>query len=372
MDEDRSCKQLKTHGVPGLEGDVPSASRLIESKIRRVLPNLLLSASVLLLLLAAGEVVCRLDAAKWRDAFSARLTSSRVTEAAPPPLIYRLRPSIPGLTNRAGYRDLERTRAKLPGRVRVAVIGDSVSMHQPIPFDSLYHQVMARVLDRQFQGRVEVLNFGVTGYDPFQEWVVFEQDTSTYNPDVVLWQLHDNDGVRTDFYTGRGRFYDRPASYLGRMFARRFDGVRRRYRVVASGLTAPSFEARHMIGRMGALLELFSSAAQTLEAQGIALVVVLYPRWPEGDEWSRYGPADRHLRRTIGAHFDRLGARVVDLLPVFEGHDPARLRFGPEDRWHPNEAGHRLISDAVAPVVKGTVLPYVTAVPTLGQAGDVH
>lgn len=69
--------------------------------------------------------------------------------------------------NREGMRDQERTRAKSSDTVRIALLGDSMTEAVQVPLE----RTLAAVLEQEFGEharfggkKVEVLNFGVSGY----------------------------------------------------------------------------------------------------------------------------------------------------------------------------------------------------------------
>jgi lysophospholipase L1-like esterase len=91
--------------------------------------------------------------------------------------------------NSAGFRDVERRLAKPPGTVRLAVLGDSFVDALQVPLDSAFTQVVERRLAscRAFgEARVEVLNFGVSGYGTAQQLQTYRHVVRQYDPDVVL------------------------------------------------------------------------------------------------------------------------------------------------------------------------------------------
>jgi hypothetical protein len=53
---------------------------------------------------------------------------------------------------------------------------------------------------------------------------------------------------------------------------------------------------------------------------------------------------------TIAAFLDAAGIARHDLLPALRGHEDESLWVHPVDR-HPNEIGHRLAAESLAPVV---------------------
>lgn len=76
--------------------------------------------------------------------------------------------------NSTGYRDRERDLRAKPGTIRVAVIGDSFIHAYFLPLDQTFGANLERELTACHAGRaVEVLNFGVLGYNTTQEWLTY-------------------------------------------------------------------------------------------------------------------------------------------------------------------------------------------------------
>ena len=89
----------------------------------------------------------------------------------------------------AGVRDRERIVVK-PGDVwRVAVLGDSYTEALQVAEDRRFTSVMERLLAGCEAGggrRVEVLNFGVSGFGTAQEYLLLKNRVLRYAPDVVV------------------------------------------------------------------------------------------------------------------------------------------------------------------------------------------
>jgi len=90
--------------------------------------------------------------------------------------------------NAGGFRGPETSLAKPPGTLRVAVLGDSFVEAMHVPYDQTFCAVVERELARCPLGghRVQVLNFGVSGYGSGQELLTLQQQALRYAPDVVL------------------------------------------------------------------------------------------------------------------------------------------------------------------------------------------
>jgi hypothetical protein len=109
-------------------------------------------------------------------------------------------------------RDEPRPVAKPAGIRRVAVLGDSFLIGFGVPDADL---LTAR-LQRDFLPQTEVLNFGVSGYGPLQEYLLLRDRALRFSPDVVVLMLYtgnDLDDLRDSggFMSG----YRRPRARVG-------------------------------------------------------------------------------------------------------------------------------------------------------------
>jgi hypothetical protein len=121
---------------------------------------------------------------------------------------YSLRPGMEGWyrkegesfvrINSDGLRDREHAKEKPPGTLRIAVVGDSYAEALQVEQDKAFWSVM----QRRLQGcpalagrRVEVINFGVSGYGTAQELLTLREKVWAYSPDVVLLAFTTNNDV---------------------------------------------------------------------------------------------------------------------------------------------------------------------------------
>src|ERR1044071_5818088 len=111
---------------------------------------------------------------------------------------YALRPGMQGWyrkegeafvrINSDGLRDREHTKEKPPETFRIAVVGDSYAEAFQVAQGAAFWSVMERRLqDCPSLGgrRVEVINFGVSGYGTAQELITLRERVWEYSPDVV-------------------------------------------------------------------------------------------------------------------------------------------------------------------------------------------
>src|ERR1044072_8242469 len=121
---------------------------------------------------------------------------------------YALRPGMAGWDrkegeafvriNSDGLRDREHTKEKPADTLRVAVVGDSYAEAFQVAQEKAFWAVMERRLqDCPALGgrRVEVINFGVSGYGTAQELITLREKVWEYSPDVVLLAVTTNNDV---------------------------------------------------------------------------------------------------------------------------------------------------------------------------------
>lgn len=103
-----------------------------------------------------------------------------------------------GRSNSLGYRDREHEKEKPAGTFRIVVIGDSISVGLKV--DKLF-DIYPLKLEQLFSAagkNVEVINFGVSGYNTQQEVATLVHRGMAFSPDLVLLQYALNDKQRDD------------------------------------------------------------------------------------------------------------------------------------------------------------------------------
>jgi hypothetical protein len=121
---------------------------------------------------------------------------------------YALRPNMEGWyrkegaayisINSDGLRDREHQKAKPADTIRIAVIGDSYPEALPVAIEDTFWSVMAKKLEQcgAFGGkRIEVINFGVSGYGTAQELITLRDKVWAYSPDVVMLTVTTNNDI---------------------------------------------------------------------------------------------------------------------------------------------------------------------------------
>lgn len=154
----------------------------------------------LFLSLALAECAARLI---FPDANVQASQPKILVHEASPNLKLLYRPS-PGASNQAqgvlnqinsqGFRDFEYLPEKKPGTKRIIFLGDSVVYGYGVKIED----TIAKQLEKKFRDageNIEVLNFGVSGYDSVQEVEFLKELGLKFSPDLVITGYTLNDSI---------------------------------------------------------------------------------------------------------------------------------------------------------------------------------
>lgn len=292
------------------------------------------------------------EAGKRREVLAGRTAADLGTVPADPPLLYTLKPGWRGKFNSHGFRDVERSKGKEENVFRLAVVGDSVTMQLDIPFEKLYFRRLEHNLRSQFPDRnIECLSFGVTGYCAAQELALMQSGVLGFEPDAILWQFHLNDAsdpVIDGANGGLARYYARPRTHVWFFLQRKVGHILKKsfLRRNHQGLQQKDLQlqAWHW-DEMGKVIE---QVRKFSVAGGIPVYVVVYPSWPEGGDWDGFTEADMQFYSALIERFETSGFQTLDLMPIFKRHPVSDLQRAPEDPWHPNVRGHRIMARTIS------------------------
>ncbi len=100
--------------------------------------------------------------------------------------------------NSDGLRDREHTISKPANTLRIAVVGDSYCEAFPVSLEEAFWSVTGRKLEEcgVVSGKkIEVINFGVSGYGTAQELLTVREKVLQYSPDLVLLAVTTNNDI---------------------------------------------------------------------------------------------------------------------------------------------------------------------------------
>ncbi|MFQ5481663.1 MAG: SGNH/GDSL hydrolase family protein [Nitrospinaceae bacterium] len=88
--------------------------------------------------------------------------------------------------NSDGMIDQDHPVARAPGKLRVAVLGDSFTAGEEVGMGKRFHEIWETRLGPRLGREVEFLNFGVRGFGTWEELQMFHLKAAKYHPDLVI------------------------------------------------------------------------------------------------------------------------------------------------------------------------------------------
>lgn len=328
----------------------------------RFLPSAALLAAAVLLTLAVLEAGFRLARL---PVGTVQINRATVRRSSNPRLGFELRPrasvsaEVDYRVNAAGLRGPEVEEEKPAGRRRVAVLGDSITFGYWVAEEDAYPRQLEGLL-RTAGPRsvpVEVLNFGVPGYNLEQSLEALRARALRFGPDAVVVGLCLNDlegplsyeyGLTVDRSSRRETLWGRAADLLlqhSRLFAwieyRLAEREARRAFVRTRNPMPGPLYAEAVSQQEKALRARFDTLAVLLrEAGNVPGLVAVFPTF--GERFDRYPHRDLHAAVVSAAR--AAGLQVVDLLPCYSAYDFRAVRV---DVVHPSPLGHRVAAHAI-------------------------
>jgi lysophospholipase L1-like esterase len=355
---------------------------------KRILFIIVANVLALSLLALAGEVACRLFAPQLSYGTLPDWTLKMLQFSDDMYMGWELRPGELD-HNSAGFRGRETTRQKPPGVWRIAMIGDSVTYGLGVEADQAFASLLEAELKAANVGPVEVLNFGVPGYNSFQECTLLKNRVLAFDPDLVIMTFSPDDVSTTPVVLNVG------SSMC--LFRNHFEGIgilnnsvhwtifrsshlyRFLYKQAALAFAAP--EGGFEVGDSKPEVEWLNvcRAADLCAERGAAFLVVLSP-WllpyvepAEGTDVRTLDPDPEEFRRFADA-FDQVRElaaeshlEYLDLGPLYDQYI-GKLKLQPLDYEHLNPLGNRLVAKRLCEKVLS--MRTHTTKPTASQQGS--
>ena len=261
-------------------------------------------------------------------------------------------------TNSMGLRGPEVEREKAPGAFRIACLGDSQTFGHGVNDGDDYPRVLEGALRAaQPASSIEVLNFGVGGYDTEQETLLLQRKGLDFQPDLVLLGFFLNDTALTNTHLpvdestsgwwihflapGRPgamswlrehtRLLDVSCDWLFRRL------VMRRCVVQRGPLFADDFDGWIKVK------QILRDTRDLMKARSGRFAVMLVPLlMDEGGELLSDPPY-----RKVAAFCREEGIPCFDPAPIFHGRDVDSMRVHPRD-VHSNAEAQGMIGKALA------------------------
>jgi lysophospholipase L1-like esterase len=316
--------------------------------VRRILSNLLATLISLVIAVFGLELLTRFvvdngmqfDLEMWKYARGVKQVAADPLighEHAPNRQVYLM--GVDFRTNSQGLRDREFSFERAPGTLRIAMLGDSLTVGWGVPVDDTF----AKRIERMYAAagvNAEVINFGVGNYNTVQEVQAFLAHGHRYRPDVVVLNYFVNDAELPTPVSAPSRlmracyacvFLAGRSDALVRQFLGGMDWAQYYLSLYGDGTSPGWLEAKAAIGRL----------AQATRADGSKLVIVNLPELHDVKNY-RFGRITDLVRQAA----EENGATFVDVLPAMADTPSSKLWVTPPDP-HPNAYANELIAKAV-------------------------
>jgi lysophospholipase L1-like esterase len=285
--------------------------------------------------------------------------------------------------NSLGLRGPEVSREPVPGRRRLAILGDSVGFGLRVRDDET---IGAQLQERLGEG-VEVLNFSVTGYDNLQQLAQWREQVLPTKPEAALLLYCLNDvGVADEWNWSRDRgdelhnlgprgsrawhfgvhLFEAAASLGYFWWQNRLPVYQETYAEQIAPIGADEAELRGWMAqagtshpvlqgwythepRVGRLRWVMGQLAAEAREAGVPLTVVIVPFLERRDGEYPYTV----IHRIVAHEVRRAGLPVLDLADPLTSGDPNRYRGIFFDDIHLNAAGTLALADHLVRYLAG-------------------
>lgn len=313
----------------------------------------------------------------------------QLTHLYDPDVRYVMAPSQQGwiddgliTVNSLGFRGKEVAIPKPPGRFRVVVIGDSLTLGWSVQDDETYAARLESLLRQRTAGRdVDVVNLGVGGYNTRQAVTWLSRHSARLQPDLVLVGFYSNDvpDALEDELSGTRIAADRPGA--GQKLTMRnpltyswWERQLRKSRAVYVagralnramgrgewGMSRFALELDMLAGKSspeidqawGIVEQQLDRLAELARQDGFSVGLVPLPCREQvmGDY------AEANFQTKVRSLAAARGFAFIDPLPLLAEHRAKITElYIPYDRNHPSAWGHALIAEAIARQVAGRV-----------------
>ncbi len=257
--------------------------------------------------------------------------------------------------NAAGYRGPLHGTEREPNTFRVAVLGDSFTFGWGVAEQEAWPALLQARLAAELPGlSVEVLNFGVPGYNTWLQLLHWQRVVSRYRPDAVLLGYYSNDAAIDRRVPDVYRLCPLPGPTAPRLFAAAqgrsalVRGVHDLVWFVRVGSPVPPWDSDVVLREehygfacsMAWLVEL----SEDVHASGARFAVVQLPHMDGLDD--PFDP-EAAAQERLKAALDARGIATINLYPRLAGTDPDLVNNADD---HPDAAGNQALLHALWPV----------------------
>jgi hypothetical protein len=254
--------------------------------------------------------------------------------------------------NSLGFRGLEFSEVKTPGRFRTAFFGDSMTVGEGVYIEDTYPQQVRIELQQDYQIFVETMNFAVSAFNSEQEARLVRHVLPQFDPDILVLGYTMNDPAdRIPRRPEDAPNWDPVAVFKATHpppdlhTLRLIHSVYMQWRV--RNLTLEFLKDLHDPdgSRWARTASAIEDIGNQCQQRGIPCVAVLFPILTELQEYP-LAQGHQQVRTTLETN----GFLVLDMLEELRPHTAKDLWVHPTDQ-HPNEFVHRLVGEKLAALI---------------------
>lgn len=255
---------------------------------------------------------------------------------------------VPFRTNSFGIRGPEIARAKPAGTVRVAVMGDSLTMGSGVLEEDAYPTRLEVLLGASLHPRpVQVINLGISGLNLSVSLARLRRIGLQFDPDYVVygWTINDLEGKdyrmqrRTKPFQSLEASGSRLVGWLGERLSATIPSIYLLPGSYLAELDDNYFHNPQVWSRFEADLD---QLARLNRQRGVCGAVFLHGVL---NSLGSFHPFDRFYDEVAAAASER-GLFVISSIDRLRGLDERELWVNPLDS-HPNAEGHRLLAESL-------------------------
>lgn len=265
--------------------------------------------------------------------------------------------SYPYMANSLGLREVELTTMQTDS-CRIIFLGDSFTEGVGTPYDSSYPQLLGNRLKALYTPRLQIINAGISGSDPFYCYKLFEDKLLQYHPSLVIIAINSDDLNDYIYRGGMERFHAdgtvhfRKGPWWEQLY--RFSHAMRYYVHTVLQYNA-AFIKQHDVQRMygeakTAILQCLMDFNKLCRKNGIEFLVVVHP-FP--NELKSASSALRDFR-LMALKLDSLGVPNADIYVQMKTYladeNPAEYYW--QKDTHYNSKGYALFAKAAGECIE--------------------
>ncbi len=264
-------------------------------------------------------------------------------------------------TNSHGQRDREIPYERTPGVLRIAMVGDSLTMGWGVPYDALFSKRIEKLYD-DAGTKAEVVNLGVGNWNTVQEVEHFLTKGYKYQPDIVVLNYFVNDAEPTPAHRHK------PSWLLKHCFSCVF--FKGRLDMLLREATTRQNWADYYLGLYGGgksegwlnAKAAIKRLADYCKQNNIKLLIAHLPELHDVQNY-HFGSVTELVRQAANEN----DAPFVDLLPAMQFQASEDLWVTPPDP-HPNAFANELIAAGLYSALQKIDVPKAAAAADSGTA----